>query len=74
MFVWINNFTCPGFFFYPCKPHKNGNKYHSIFCGESGIMYRWDIFEGRYHPIPMGRSQFITSTKLKMVGLMIQLT
>ena len=37
-------------------------------------MYRWDIFEGRYHPIPMGRPQFDTIPNVKMVGIVLQLT
>ena len=52
MSVWIYKSTRPGFVFIPLNPHKNGNKYHTIFCGESGIMYGWEIFEGRDHLIP----------------------
>ena len=36
-------FTCPGFSFCYCKPHPKGNECHNIFCGESGILYGWDI-------------------------------
>ena len=38
MSSWINKFACLGFFFCPHKPHKKGNEYHTICCGESGIM------------------------------------
>ena len=74
MSVWMNKFTCPGFVLCPCKPHPKGNKYHTICCGESGIMYGWDIVEGRDNPIPMGRPEFETSPNMKMVGLMLTLT
>ena len=36
-----------------------------------GIVYVWDIFEGRDHTIPLGRTEFDTSPNMKMVGLMI---
>ena len=39
----MNKFMCQGFFFCPHKPHPKGNDYHTIFCGEIGIMYDWDI-------------------------------
>ena len=43
-------------------------------CGESGIVYVWDIVDGRDHPIPMGQPVFETSPNMKMVGLVLQLT
>ena len=69
----MNKFTCPGFVFCPRKPHPKGNKYHTICCGESGILYGWVIVEGRDHPIPMGRPEFDTSPNMKTVGLMLRL-
>ena len=71
MSVWMNTFTCRGFVFCPRKPHPKGNKYHTICCGESGIMYGWVIVEGRDHPIPMGRPEFETSPNINMVGLVL---
>ena len=71
MSVWINTFMCPVFVFFPRKPHPKGNGYQTICCGESGIMYGWDIFEGRDHPIPMGRPEFETIPNMKTVGLML---
>ena len=61
-------------FFFPCKPHPKGNEYNSICCGESGIVYSWNIVEGRYHPIPTRRPQFETSRNMKTVGLVLWLT
>ena len=72
--MWKNKFICPGFIFFPSKPHPKGNNFHTIFCGESGIMYGWDIFEVRDHLISMGQYEFDRSTHMKMVGLVLQLT
>ena len=73
MSVWMNKFTCPGFVLCPLKPHPKGNKYHTICCGESGIIYGWEIFELKYHPIPLGRPEFYTSPNKKTVVLMLWL-
>ena len=70
----MNKFMRPGFFLCPRKPYPNGNAYHTICCGESGIMYGWEIVEGRDHPIPMGRPEFETSPNMKTVGVMLRLT
>ena len=72
--IWMNKFTWPGFFFYPHKPHPKGNEYHTIWCGEIGIIYGWEIVEGRDHLIPMGRPEFETSTNTWSVWLMLWLT
>ena len=71
MYVWMNKFTCPGFVFCPRKPHPKGNDYHTICCGESGIIYVCEIVEGRNHLIPMGRPEFDTSINMKKFGLML---
>jgi hypothetical protein len=36
--------------FVPRKPHPMGNEYHSICCGESGIMYAIELVEGKDEP------------------------
>ncbi len=41
----------PGWIFCPRKPHPFGNKYHSICCGLSGIMYA--VFLGRERMLPL---------------------
>ena len=74
MYVWMNKFTCPGFVFCPRKPHPKGNKYHTICCGESGIIYVLEIVEGRDHQIPMGRPEFYTSPNMKTVVLLLWIT
>ena len=62
----MNIFTCPVFVFYPCQPHPKGNKCHTIFCGEIGIMCGWDIVKGGGHTTPMVRPES------NMVGIMFQ--
>ena len=37
-------------------------------------MHKWDIVEGRYHKIPMGRPQLKTIPNIYKVGLVLQLT
>ena len=71
MSVWKNKYTCPGFVFWSSKPHPKGDDYSTIFCGEIGIMYGWEIVEEKDHPIPMGRLEFETSPNMKMVGWII---
>ena len=73
MSMRMNKFMRPGFIFCPRKPHPKCNEYHTICCGESGIMDGWDIVEVRDHPIPMGRAEFETSPNIKTVGLMLRL-
>ena len=73
MSVWMNKFTCLGFVFCPCRIHPKGNQYHTICCGESGIMYGWYIVQGMDYLIPMGRPEFQTSPNMKTVRLMLRL-
>ena len=40
-------FTCPEFVFCPRKPHPKEKKYHAIYGGESGIIHKWEIIEGK---------------------------
>ena len=70
----MNKFTCPGFVFYPRKPHPKGNTYQTICYGKSGIMYVWKIFEGKDNLITMGITKFKTSINLKTAGLVLLLT
>ena len=69
--MWMNKFACPCFVFLHSKPNPKGNKHHIICCGESGIMYGWEIVEGRDQPFPMGRPEFETGPNMKVVGIML---
>ena len=50
MSIWTSRWTCPGWMYVPRKPHPQGNEYHSIACGESGIMYAIELVEGKDKP------------------------
>ena len=60
----------PRMFFYNRKPHLEGNKYHTICCGESGTIHSWNIPEERDNPIATCRAEFNTSSNMKTGGLM----
>jgi Transposase IS4 len=47
MSVWTSQQTCPGWMYVPCKPCPLGNEYHSMCCGLSGIMYSFELVEGK---------------------------
>jgi hypothetical protein len=52
MSVWTNMWTCPGWMFFPRKPHPMGNIYHYIGCGLSGgIMFAIKLVQGEDLPL-----------------------
>ena len=69
----MNKFTCPGFVFCPYNTHTKGNTYHTICCGENGIIYDWDIVDRRSYPSPMGRTGLDTRPNMNMVDIMLLL-
>lgn len=50
MSIWQNQWTCPRWVFCSDKPHHFGNKYHTVCCGLSGIMFSMEIVEGKGCP------------------------
>ncbi len=38
--IWHSIYTYPGWVFCPWKPHPFGNEYHSMCCGESGVLLK----------------------------------
>src|SRR5687767_6925292 len=44
---WVSKWTCPGWMVIPCKPHPFGNKYHTICCAQTRIMYSIELVEGK---------------------------
>eukprot|EP00804_Cyclotella_cryptica_P018793 CCRYP_021187-RA/>CCRYP_021187-RA protein AED:0.33 eAED:0.33 QI:0/0/0/1/0/0/2/0/393 len=50
MSPWTNRFTCPGWVFCPRKPYPEGNEYHTICCGVSGILFDLELREGKDRP------------------------
>ena len=56
--IWTNNLILPGWMFVTRKPHPKGNYYHDMCCGESRIMYRWELVEGGYRTEDLGSPDF----------------
>ena len=56
----------------PRKPHPFGNEYHTICCGETGIMYFVELVEGKDRPAQLGRHQH--EERGKTVGLLLRMT
>ena len=50
MSIWHCQWTCPGFVFCPRKPHPLGNEYHTICCAITGILFDFELVEGKDHP------------------------
>ena len=45
---WIDQYNFLGWIFPPRKPHPFENKYHTIVCAKSKVIYNVDIVEGKY--------------------------
>ena len=56
IYIWTNKFNCPVWMFVLRKIHPNLNEYHTICCGESKIMDRWESVDGTYIPKELRRS------------------
>ena len=50
MSSWLNRWTCPGWIFCPRKPHPFGNEWHTACCGLSGILFAFELVEGKDAP------------------------
>ncbi len=71
MSKWMQRYICPGFVFCPRKPWPFGNEYHTIACGDSGILFFMEMVEGKVMPahLPQEHSD-LGST----IGLMVRFT
>ena len=72
MSKWVNEYTCPGFMYVPCKPWKFGNEYHDAGCANSDIIWQVDLQEGKDHPQALGQKEY--DEKGKTTGTLLQLT
>ena len=72
MSPWTSKWTCPGWMYVPRKPHPQGNEYHTIACGASGILYRLEIVEGRSRPKEKPSEKF--HEEGKTASLLLRLT
>ncbi len=73
MSIWNSRWTCPGWVFCPRKPHPQGNEYHTICCGETGILFDFEVVEGRDRPTQLGRPEYEVEHG-KTGGLLLRLT
>ena len=71
MSIWQSRWTCPGWVFCPQKPHPFGNKYHTICCAESGILFDFEIVEGTDYPTELVPD---FNDKGKTAGLLLRWT
>lgn len=71
--LWTNMFTCPGFVFCPCKPWETGNKYHTIGCGMTSIIFWFELMEGKDRPKEKDEPKF-NNKGGKTVGLLLRMT
>ena len=72
MSILMNRYTCPGWVFCPCKPHLFDNEYHTICCGETGILFDFEIVEDTDCPHDMPHAEY--TDKGKTAGLLLCLT
>ena len=72
MSISTNEYTCPGYMFVPRKPHPFGNKYHTICCCISGVLYRVELVEGKDRPPEHGAQEYLDLGKT--VGLLLHVT
>jgi roadblock/LC7 domain-containing protein len=72
MVAWTTKYSCPGWMVVPRKPHPLGNKYHSICCGQTGIMYGIELVEGKDRPPQLGPKMYVE--KGETVGLLLWIT
>jgi hypothetical protein len=72
MSKWVNQHSCPGYMYVPRKPWPYGNKYHTICCCKSGIMFGMELVEGKDTPKERPPKEF--EEKGKTVGLLLRLT
>lgn len=71
MSPWTTRWTCPGWMFVPRKPHPIGNEYHSVCCGETGIMWGIELVEGK--DAPPERPRDPTNEHGKTCGLLLRM-
>ena len=72
MSKWVNEYTCPGFMFVPCKPWSFGNEYHDAGCAESDIIWSLELWEGKDRPPQLNNKPF--DNLGKTVGTLLHLT
>ena len=74
MVVWFCKWA-PDWMFVQRKPHPFRNKYYTIGCEETKVIFFLEIVEGKSHPSEMGLLKFQppSSSGVKIVGLMLKM-
>ena len=72
MSKWLNEYTCPGFMFIPCKPWPFGNEYHDAGYTDSNIIWSLEVREGKDQQLQLNNKQF--DDLRKMVRTLLRLT
>ena len=72
MSKWLNEYTCPGYMFVPCKPWPFGNENHDAGCADSNIIWSLELLEGKDRPLQLNKKQF--DDLGKTVGTLLRLT
>ena len=55
----------------PRKPRPQGNKYHPICCRQTGILFDFEVVEGRDRPTQLDRPEYEVEHD-KTSGLLLQ--
>ena len=58
MLKWVNEYTCPGFMYVPCKLWEFGNEYHDASCANSDIIWQVNLQEGKDCPQELGQKEY----------------
>ena len=72
MSKWLNEYTCPGFIFVPCKPWSFGNEYHDAGYTDSNIIWSLELREGKDRQLQLNNKQL--DDLRKTVGTLLRLT
>ena len=73
MSKWTSMLSCPGFVFCPRKPWPKENEYHIILCGETLIIFKVELVEGKDRPHELGKKSY-EERGGKTVGLLLRMT
>ena len=78
MSKWLSMFACPGFVFCPQKPCPYGNKWHTIVCVLTSIIFFIELVEGKDRAKELGEQKYNklsdNAPLQKTVGLLLRMT
>ena len=65
MSKWLNEFTCPGFMFVPCKPWSFGNEWHDMDVQTPTSFGNWKFMREKINPRKFPKNM---TTKVKQLA------